>query len=196
MPRKALKGLSYSEYAEHRKSLGLSGCTKQSVHEAVKAGRITLLSDGSIDQDKADRLWRDRTDARRVRSRRGTTQKGTTESGGSKPAAVREADRAGEVSPETLLHEGRVSALADVTSPFEVLGLAKACLGMGFTAVQACAVALLFSGRAAMALPDVDCDDMDGRFTEPSPQDWRAALGKFDLTEAESLCDSALLGRE
>lgn len=43
-------------YAAHR------GCSRQAVHKAVKAGRISTLDDGTIDPVQADREWAARTD--------------------------------------------------------------------------------------------------------------------------------------
>lgn len=191
MPRNKLKGLSYSAYAEHRKSLGLSGCTKQSVHEAVKSGRITTLSDGSIDQTKADRLWRDRTDARRVRIRRGTSQNSTATN-----ARTCQVNGFEDRSSEALVREGRVSALANITAPDEVLRFAAECIDLGLTAPEAYAVAQLYCFRCAAALTDIRCDDFDARFSDPEPHQWREVLGDFDQEEADALCDSVFLGGE
>jgi hypothetical protein len=45
------RGMTQAEYARHR------GCDPKEVRKALKAGRIALERDGSIDPDKADRSW-------------------------------------------------------------------------------------------------------------------------------------------
>ena len=45
--------MTIAQYAEHRKRSGLPGATRQSVYNAIKAGRITLI-DGKIDAHLAD----------------------------------------------------------------------------------------------------------------------------------------------
>lgn len=44
-------GIKASEYATHR------GVSKAAVSKAIKLGRITLLDDGTIDPDLADKQW-------------------------------------------------------------------------------------------------------------------------------------------
>jgi len=45
--------MTIAQYAEHRKRTGQQGATRQSVYNAIKAGRITLI-DGKIDARLAD----------------------------------------------------------------------------------------------------------------------------------------------
>jgi hypothetical protein len=47
--------LSIRAYARHR------GVSDTAVHKAIKAGRIQLESDGTINQKKADQMWQDNT---------------------------------------------------------------------------------------------------------------------------------------
>jgi len=54
-------GMNLSQYARHRKARGLPGQTRQAVKRAVESGRIDLEPDGTIDPDKADRAWAERT---------------------------------------------------------------------------------------------------------------------------------------
>ena len=63
-------GLSRRAYAAHRKKRGLPGGTDTAVRKAISAGRITaaVLSDGTIDQKKADKLWAETTDKSQQRS--------------------------------------------------------------------------------------------------------------------------------
>ena len=57
-------GISIRAYARHR------GVTDTAVHKAIRAGRITPESDGTIDADRADAQWASNTD---------TPRKGTKE---------------------------------------------------------------------------------------------------------------------
>ena len=54
--------ISQREYARRR------GISNVSVHEAIKAGRISTV-DGKIDPDLADREWRENTDQSKPRNR-------------------------------------------------------------------------------------------------------------------------------
>ncbi|PRX27774.1 hypothetical protein SAMN05216257_1157 [Meinhardsimonia xiamenensis] len=56
-------GLSRRQYARHR------GVSEMAVRKAIAAGRITLEPDGTIDPDKADRQWDERTDPAKTRGR-------------------------------------------------------------------------------------------------------------------------------
>jgi len=49
-------GLSIRAYARHR------GVSDTAVHKALRAGRITPETDGSLDADRADREWASNTD--------------------------------------------------------------------------------------------------------------------------------------
>ena len=49
--------MNQSEYARHRASRGLPGCTRQAVSQAVRAGRIHVDADGEIDPVRADVEW-------------------------------------------------------------------------------------------------------------------------------------------
>ena len=49
-------GLSIRAYARHR------GVSDTAIHKAIKTGRITPESDGTIDPDKADAQWEANTD--------------------------------------------------------------------------------------------------------------------------------------
>jgi hypothetical protein len=53
--------LSVRAYARHRKERGLPGASHTAVQKAIKAGRIRL-TEGKVDPDDADRLWRENTD--------------------------------------------------------------------------------------------------------------------------------------
>ena len=83
-----------------------------------------------------------------------------------------------------------VAALAAITSPSEVLAFARACLRIGLTPEQACAVGQLYATRPALALPDIDPDDVT-ELEDVTDGEWKAALGRFDLPEAERLADLA-----
>ena len=49
-------GISRRAYARHR------GCVESAVRKAIKAGRITLEPDGTIDPERADAEWDSQTD--------------------------------------------------------------------------------------------------------------------------------------
>ena len=49
--------LNISAYAAHRKTKGLPGATRKSVHNALNKGWIRKGRDGLIDRDKADAAW-------------------------------------------------------------------------------------------------------------------------------------------
>lgn len=49
-------GISRRAYARHR------GCVESAVRKAIKAGRITLEPDGTIDPERADAEWNSQTD--------------------------------------------------------------------------------------------------------------------------------------
>jgi hypothetical protein len=53
-------GISIRAYARHR------GVSDTAVHKAIRAGRITPESDGSIDADRADREWASNSDNPKV----------------------------------------------------------------------------------------------------------------------------------
>jgi hypothetical protein len=191
MRSKTLKGLTYGQYANHRKTLGLTGQTKQSVAAAVKSRRIAALPDGSIDPERADAQWQARTDPGKQRSRPANPERRA-------PKAPRRVDDDGMVKSqgteiEDAIHAARISALAGITAVAEVLAFAKDCARLGCSHEVACALAQCYSVRAAKALPDVECDDFDERFGDPTPEEWRAVLGDVDLSEAEQLCNLVTL---
>ena len=49
--------LTQAEYARHRKALGLSGGTRESVRKAVDRKSISTFGDGLIDPELADVQW-------------------------------------------------------------------------------------------------------------------------------------------
>jgi hypothetical protein len=191
MRSKTLKGLTYGQYANHRKTLGLTGQTKQSVAAAVKSRRIATLPDGSIDPQRADAQWQARTDPGKQRNRPANSEKRA-------PKAPRRVED-GKVESqgagiEDAIHGARVSALADITAVADVLAFAKDCARLGCSREVSCALAQCYSVRASRALPDLECDDFDAeRFGDPTPEEWRAVLGDVDLSEAEQLCDLVTL---
>jgi hypothetical protein len=186
MKPKSLTGMTLSEYAAHRKRLGLTGSTRQAVHAAVKAKRVSLLGDGSIDPEVADAEWLRRTDPSKQR---------TAHPRGRAPAgdgACKSKRAAGAGAPyDGEYHAGQVEALASITSATEVLSFAVACAHLGCSREVACAIAQLHSSRAVLAVDGVTEDDLSGEgFADPTPEDWRRELGALDLEEADVLCDS------
>ena len=92
------------------------------------------------------------------------------------------------------MHQARLDVLIEITAPSEVLMFALACLHLGCSRELACALAGLYSAWPALALGDMDPEDLDA-IAEPSPDEWRLALGGFDVEQADALCDSALMSR-
>jgi hypothetical protein len=180
--------MTYSQYANHRKSRGLSGQTKQAVAEAVKAGRVLRLADGSIDAEKADTQWQARTDPGKQRSVNRRSPPKRNPARGEEAKTDAETGGVGAAVAEDPFHEGRVSALAQITAVDEVLRFAESLLRLGCSAEVACAAAQLFSLRSSAVLHDVTCDDMS-EFEDPTPDRWRRTLGDLDLDEADRLCD-------
>ncbi len=182
MRPKSLKGLTYSQYANHRERLGLTGQTKQSVAAAVKSRRITALPDGSVDPERADVEWRARTDPGKQRLANGRRA----------PKAPRREDRKAESKPagaEEAQHEARIQTLAAITSPSEVMRFAGDLVRMGISEAEACAAGQLHSIRAGLAVPDIGHEDFDERFRDPTADEWRRSLGDFDVSAADELVD-------
>jgi len=75
-------GISIRAYARHR------GVTDTAVHKAIRAGRITHETDGSIDPDKADREWARNSDAPRNGTATRAVKVAVPEGGGDGPAAL------------------------------------------------------------------------------------------------------------
>ncbi|QSA97132.1 hypothetical protein [Methylococcus sp. EFPC2] len=48
--------MTVQAYAQHRRSAGLAGCTRQAVEKAIAGGRISIV-DGRIDPATADAEW-------------------------------------------------------------------------------------------------------------------------------------------
>lgn len=53
--------MSLSQYAKSRKARGLIGGTLQAVQDAIRTGRVGQDEDGMVEQEVADREWRERT---------------------------------------------------------------------------------------------------------------------------------------
>ena len=77
-------GISLREYARRR------GVSHVAVMKAIKVGRITPESDGSLDPAKVDAQWDDRTDPARRPERSGDERAGTD------PAAASDSDESGD----------------------------------------------------------------------------------------------------
>lgn len=60
-------GLSRRQYAASRKGRGLSGGSESAVRKAISTGRISVLSDGTIDPARADLEWEAGTDSAKQR---------------------------------------------------------------------------------------------------------------------------------
>ena len=79
-------GISIRAYARHR------GVTDTAVHKAIRAGRITPETDGTIDADRADREWAHNSDVpktgTRAKAAKVAVPEGGTGVGGDGPAAL------------------------------------------------------------------------------------------------------------
>ena len=75
-------GISIRAYARHR------GVTDTAVHKAIRAGRITPETDGTIDADRADREWARNSDVPKSGTRAKAAKVAVPEGGGDGPAAL------------------------------------------------------------------------------------------------------------
>ena len=75
-------GISIRAYARHR------GVTDTAVHKAIRAGRITPETDGTIDADRADREWARNSDVPKAGTRAKAAKVAVPEGGGDGPAAL------------------------------------------------------------------------------------------------------------
>lgn len=60
-------GMSLRAYAAHRKERGLPGGSDAAVRKAIKADRIPVLADGTVDPAAADAAWAGNSDPRKQR---------------------------------------------------------------------------------------------------------------------------------
>jgi hypothetical protein len=67
MKKREAKNLTVAQYALHRRALGLTGASRQSVLKAIIAGRISQRADWLIDHALADAEWENNTRHRRDR---------------------------------------------------------------------------------------------------------------------------------
>ncbi len=113
-------GLSRRAYATHRKDRGLSGGTEAAVRKAIAAGRIDVLSDGTIDPTRADAQWAASTDKNKVRAEEAVAQG---------IAKTRDTVAADERKPVTQAHIQAVNegvAAAERMEPSEAGGMTMA----------------------------------------------------------------------
>lgn len=75
-------GISIRAYARHR------GVTDTAVHKAIRAGRITPESDGTIDPERADRDWSRNTEPPKVGLNRTATRAAVPDTPGDAPTAL------------------------------------------------------------------------------------------------------------
>jgi len=170
----------------------LRGLNKSTVCRQVKSGQIPVNSEGRLDPVAADRARERNLDpSKRLGAearKRNPPPRGDRKAdavAGPPAAAVDEQDRT---------HQTRVDVLKEIAAPPECLMFALACLHLGCSQELACALAKMYSIWPALALEDIDPEDLDG-ITEPSPDEWQRALGRFDVEAADALCDSALMNR-
>ena len=91
-------GLSRRGYAAHR------GCSEAAVRKALKAHRIQLEPDGSIDPDKADAAWQNNTDPAR---NQGTHEIAYPEPSAQPVRTIEDAQEAVALIRQVLKQEGR-----------------------------------------------------------------------------------------
>ena len=158
----------------------LRGLSRSTVSRQVRAGQIPTRN-GLLDPIAADTAREKNLDpARRA---------GAELRKRNRPPERREADpHEGDSSGR----EVRIDALAEVTAVREVLAFAGDCVRMGMSKVQACAAAQLYSIHAGEAMPDIECDDYDDRFVDPTPDDWRRLFGDFDIAAADALVEAVI----
>ena len=170
----------------------LRGLNKSTVCRQVKSGQIPVNSEGRLDPVAADRARERNLDpSKRLGAearKRNPPPRGDRKAdavAGPPAAAVDEQDRT---------HQTRVDVLKEIAAPPECLMFALACLHLGCSRELACALAKMYSTWPAVALEDVDPEDLDW-ITEPSSDEWQRELGRFDVEAADALCDSALMNR-
>jgi hypothetical protein len=170
----------------------LRGLNKSTVCRQVKSGQIPVNSEGRLDPVSADRARERNLDpSKRLGAearKRNPPPRGDRKAdavAGPPAAAVDEQDRT---------HQTRVDVLKEIAAPPECLMFALACLHLGCSRELACALAKMYFTWPALALEDLDPEDLDG-ITEPSSDEWQRELGRFDVEAADALCDSALMNR-
>ena len=75
-------GISIRAYARHR------GVTDTAVHKAIRAGRITSESDGTIDPERADREWSRNTEPPKVGPNKVAARAAVPDTPGDAPTAL------------------------------------------------------------------------------------------------------------
>ena len=171
----------------------LRGLNKSTVCRQVKTGQIPVNSEGRLDPVAADRARELNLDPSK-RLGADLRKRNSLPRGNRKADAVAEVPPAAAVDEQDRAHRTRVEVLEEIAAPPECLMFALACLHLGCSRELACALAKMYSTWPALALEDVDPEDLDG-ITEPSPDEWQRALGRFDVEAADALCDSALMNR-
>lgn len=172
MQRKRGKDLlTAAEYAR------LRGLNRSTISRQIRSGQIPT-HEGLIDPTEADRARE-----RNLDPAKSTAAKMRREHEHSVKHRTEDVDRGGG-------NGAVVAALAAITSPSEVLAFARSCLRIGLTPEQACAVGQLYATRPAMAIPDIDPDDLT-ELEDVTDGEWKEAFGRLDLAEAERLADLA-----
>lgn len=73
-----MEPMSISDYARHRKAMGLSGGSRQAVHRAINLKWIKKRPDGKIDAVEADHAWEANCPRRRKGQKTAQQAHGTT----------------------------------------------------------------------------------------------------------------------
>jgi len=180
------KLITASEYAR------LRDLNKSTVSRQIRRGQIPVSAEGLIEPVAADRA-RERNLNQTKRLGAELRKRSLPPRGDRKVDAVA-APPAAAVDELDVAHQARVSVLAEIAAPSEVIAFAMSCVSLGCSRELACALAQLYSAWPALALADIGSEDLEG-FAEPSPDEWRRALGRFDVEAADALCDSALTNR-
>jgi hypothetical protein len=168
----------------------LRNLNKSTVSRQIKSGQIPVNAEGMVDPVAADRARERNLDPSKrlgaeIRKRNPALRSGDRKAAATSGAAIADGDG---------IHQARLDVLVEIAAPSEVLGFALACLHLGCSRELACALAGLYSAWPALALSDMEPEDLDV-IAEPSPDEWRRALGGFDAEEADALCDAALMNR-
>jgi hypothetical protein len=170
----------------------LRGLAKSTISRQIRRGQIPVSAEGLLDPVAADRARERNLDqSKRLGAE---LRKRSLPPRGNRKADAAAAPPAAGVDEPDLTHQARVDVLAEIAAPSEVLLFALACVHLGCSRELACAMAQLYSAWPALALDDVSPEDLEG-IAEPSPDEWRRALGRFDMQAADQLCDSALTNR-
>lgn len=134
---RVIAGMSIRAYARSRHERGLPGGSLHAVQLALRAERIRLLPDGTIDALAADAAWQKNTDA--ARRPGGRARSGTEPGSLSEAKRLESIERTRQLRFENDMLEGKVAHVADMERRFvlRVVAARTRLLGVPSRAKQA-----------------------------------------------------------